>query len=220
MAGRRFFSITNWLYTNRQSNVGGQTASWCIWCFFNRQLVPGCNRWPRQLCSVCTQWCSTRWGDERNLILNKPNFNLGVAVILTTMAKNSRGSITDVCPPLKFTQFVFCKSSWLYQPGKKNCIQYNKNLRCYNDQCSHNNHLVRWCTPPDRVRPENWSSSYSSRINITRNHASWPSFYPILGQRSYVVITTSVLTTIILSVDAHHQTESDQSINPAHIHPE
>ena len=32
-----------------------------------------------RLCSVCTQRCSPRWGDEHGLILIQSNANLGVA---------------------------------------------------------------------------------------------------------------------------------------------
>ena len=34
-----FFSVTNWLYTTRQSDEGVKTSHWCLACFFNRQLV-------------------------------------------------------------------------------------------------------------------------------------------------------------------------------------
>ena len=39
MAAIHFFSVTNWLYTTRQSDEGVQTSHWRLVCFFNRQLV-------------------------------------------------------------------------------------------------------------------------------------------------------------------------------------
>ena len=33
MAGRYFSGVTNWLYTTRQSDEGGQTSNWCLACF-------------------------------------------------------------------------------------------------------------------------------------------------------------------------------------------
>ena len=39
VAAIHFFSVTNWLYTTRQSDEGVQTSHWCLACFFNKQLV-------------------------------------------------------------------------------------------------------------------------------------------------------------------------------------
>ena len=60
------------------------------------------------------------------MILNQSNFSSGSNREITDNDKTSPRWITDVCVPSLCTHFVFSKSSYLYQPGKKRMylVQY------------------------------------------------------------------------------------------------